>query len=176
MRLRLSLSPGDYNVHRWYELRRFATGYSIVGTAGFLLAVLLDSQAIFSLLSYVPLVLTTLAYSIGGIVWAARRSKKMGHWTVSCTAVVLVALLVSSLSLFLPQMRTSPRKGFHLDAANLRHGMDLETLEHQMAEYEKSQGPGYIAFVFRAGPHTEDRVIVDLTPEGTAEAIEVVTN
>lgn len=157
-------------------MRRFAIGYLIVGTAGFLLAVLLDSQAIFSLLSYTPLVLAALAYSIGGIVWAARRFKKLGHWTISYTVVVLAALSVISLSQLLPQLRTSPRKGFHLDAANLRRGMDLETLERQMADYEQFHGPGYVAFVFRAGPHTEDRVVVDLTPGGTVEAIEVVTN
>jgi hypothetical protein len=154
-------------------MRNFATGYIILGWSGALLAVFLDSNALFCLFSYTPLFLAALGYGVVGIWGAAKEFRKERRVS---PAILSLAVLVVALCFTLPEFRTSPRKGFHIDAATITPGMSVELVENKMKGYSSQRGEGYTAFVYRVNAHTEDRVIVDWAEDSTASKVEVVTN
>jgi hypothetical protein len=158
-------------------MSEFARLYLLLGLAGGLLALLMDAEAFFSLTSYLPVYVLSLAYVAIGISRLVRHSR-IGRLSPMGRILILGAFLVAGIALILPYIRTSPRKNFHLDAAALEPGMDVEVIRQRMRRYKvfDNAAEGYIAFVFRASAHTEDRVIVDLTQDGKVRSIEVVTN
>ncbi len=158
-------------------MNRFVIGYSLFGLVGALLALILDSAAFFSLTSYVPLYIAAAGYGLVGCKWVFVEVGQLKRLKAESVSVVVLVLLIVSLVLCLPSLKTSDRKSFHLAAASLKLGMPASAVKEIMRAYPVlDKEEGYLAFIFKASAQTEDRVIIDFNSGGTARKIEIVTD